>query len=58
MTVKELIVSLLDVDMDKEVTVEFPTPEGQIVGNYSRYAVSKDFIIQNCNHGLIIGVEE
>lgn len=58
MTVKELIVSLLDVDMEKEVTVEYPTPEGQIVGNYSRYAVSKDFILQDCAHGLIIGVEE
>lgn len=58
MTVKELIVSLLDVDMDKEVTIQYPTAEGLIVGNYSRYDVAKDFVVKEYNHGLIIGVEE
>lgn len=58
MTVRELITILLDSDMDKEVTIEFPTADGLIVGNYSRYDMAKDFVIKDYSHGLIIGVEK
>ena len=58
MTVKELITILLDSDMNKEVTIEFPTADGLIVGNYSRYDMAKDFVIKDYSHGLIIGVEK
>lgn len=58
MTVKDLIIALLDSDMNKEVTIQYPTAEGMIVGNYSRYDVAKDFVIKEYNYGLIIGIEK
>lgn len=58
MTVKELVTSLLNLDMNKEVTIQYPTASGLIVGNYSRYDVSKDFTVSEYSQGIIIGVEE
>lgn len=58
MNVKELITMLLDCDMNKEVTLEYPTERGNIVGNYCRYEESTQFEIKEYAHGVIIGVEE
>ena len=58
MKVKELITILLDFNMDKEIVVEYPTDSGNIVGNYCRYNDSKDFEVNEFDHGVIIGVEE
>ena len=45
-TVKELIVSLLDCYLDKQVSVEYPTEKWWlIVGNYCRYNNTIDFNI-------------
>lgn len=56
MTVKELIILLLDMDMNKEISIEYPTASGQIVGNYSRYEESERFEVNEYIHGVVIGV--
>ena len=56
MTVKELITSLLDMDMKKDVTIEYPTARGKIVGNYSRFEETEDFKVTEYMHGVLIGV--
>lgn len=58
MTVKELITLLLDMDMNKEISIEYPTASGQIVGNYSRYEESERFEVKEYTHGVIIGVKD
>ena len=58
MTVKELITILLDFDMNKNVSVEYPTDKGKIVGNYSRYSEAPQFEVTEYMHGVVIGVEE
>ena len=57
MTVKELITILLDFDMNKQISIEYPTNKGHIIGNYSRYNSACDFKIAEYMHGVIIGVE-
>ena len=57
MTVKELITILLDFDMNKQISIEYPTNKGHIIGNYSRYNSAGDFKIAEYMHGVIIGVE-
>ena len=56
MKVKELITILLDMDMDKEISIEYPTNSGKIVGNYSRYEEAENFEINEYMHGVTIGV--
>lgn len=56
MTVKELITLLLDMDMNKEISIEYPTASGQIVGNYSRYEEAEQFEVKEYMHGVVIGV--
>lgn len=56
MIVKELITLLLDMDMNKEISIEYPTAKGQIVGNYSRYEESEWFEVKEYMHGVVIGV--
>lgn len=56
MSVKELITVLLDMDMNKEVSIEYPTASGQIVGNYSRYEEAENFEVNEYMHGVTIGV--
>ena len=56
MSVKELITILLDMDMSKEVSIEYPTASGQIVGNYSRYEEAENFEVNEYMHGVTIGV--
>lgn len=56
MTVKELITILLDMDMNKEISIEYPTDKGLIVGNYSRFEESENFNVNEYEHGVIIGV--
>ena len=58
MTVKELITILLDMDMNKEISIEYPTDKGQIVGNYCRYNESTNLTVDEYMHGVVIGVEE
>ena len=58
MKVKELIATLLDMDMNKEISIEYPTNSGKIVGNYSRYEEAENFKINEYMHGVIIGVEK
>lgn len=57
MTVKDLVTRLLDFDMDEEVSIEYPSAEGLIVGNYSRYSDTKEFEVKGYSCGVIIGVE-
>lgn len=57
MTVKELITILLDMDRNKDVSIEYPKDNGKIVGNYSRYEGSKCFEVNEYQHGVIIGIE-
>ena len=56
MNVKELITILLDMDMNKEISIEYPTNSGKIVGNYSRYEESERFEVNEYLHGVTIGV--
>ena len=63
MTVKELITMLLECDMNKEVSLEYPillfqTERGKMVGNYYRYEEAEQFEIKEYEHGVIIGVED
>lgn len=58
MKVKELITILLDMDMDKEISIEYPTNSGKIVGNYSRYEEAENFEISEYMHGVTIGVSD
>ena len=58
MKVKELITMLLDFDMNKEVSIEYPTDRGKIIGNYSRYNETKNFEVSEYMHGVIIGIDE
>ena len=57
MTVKDLITILLEFDRNKEVTIEYPTDKGLIVGNYSRYNESTKFTADEYMHGVVIGVD-
>lgn len=59
MTVKELIVALLECDMNKEVTIEYPNGDGQIIGigNYSRYNNCDNFNVTEYMHGVVFGIE-
>lgn len=56
MSVKELITILLDMDMRKEISIEYPTSSGKIVGNYSRYEEAENFEVNEYMHGVTIGV--
>ena len=56
MKVKELITILLDMDMNKEISIEYPTNSGKIVGNYSRYEEAENFEVNEYMHGVTIGV--
>lgn len=56
MTVKELITILLDMDMNKQISIEYPTASGKIIGNYSRYEESEQFEVAEYMHGVVIGV--
>lgn len=56
MSVKELITILLDMDMNKEISIEYPTNAGHIIGNYSRYEEAENFEINEYMHGVTIGV--
>ncbi len=58
MKVKELITILLDMNMDKEISIEYPTATGKIVGNYSRYNESGQFEIKEYPHGIVIGISD
>ena len=58
MKVKELITILLDMDMNKEISIEYPTNSGKIVGNYSRYEEAENFEISEYMHGVTIGVSD
>ena len=58
MIVKELITILLDMDMTKEVSIEYPADNGCIVGNYSRYNNTQKFEVAEYIHGVTIGVED
>lgn len=56
MMVKDLIVKLLNHDLNKQITIQYPT-EQLTVDNYSAYNESKEFIIVAGSTGVIIGVE-
>ena len=58
MKVKDLITILLDFDRNKEVTIEYPTANGHIIGNYSRYSESNKFEPVEYMHGVVIGVAD
>ena len=56
MTVKELIIELLDCDMSDVVSVVYPE-ENLKAGNYYRYNQRDDFSIVNSSSGVLIGVD-
>ena len=58
MKVKELITILLDMDMNKDIAIEYPNDSGLIVGNYCRYKEAEDFDVFEYKHGVVIGVEK
>lgn len=58
MTVKEFINELLDCDMNKEVSLEYPTARNYETGNYYNYEEAERFKIYDCEHGVIIGVDD
>lgn len=61
MTVKDLIVILLDMDMGKRISIEYPTTDGKYAYNYSRYAEAEQaeqFEVKEYPHGIVIGVSE
>lgn len=58
MTVKDLIVILLDMDMGKRISIEYPTTDGKYTYNYSRYAEAEQFEVKEYPHGIVIGVSE
>ena len=57
MTVKQLILELLDCDLSKPVSIEYPTSSGHIIGNYSRYDSTDKFSISQYDYGIIVGVD-
>lgn len=57
MTAKELITELLNMDMAKKISIEYPTPEGAYRGNYSRFEETENFILTEYEHGIIIGID-
>ena len=57
MTVKELVTILLDMNMNKEISIEYPNDNGLIVGNYCRYNEAENFDVTEYQHGVIIGVD-
>ena len=56
MTVKDLITVLLDMDMKKDISIEYPTDKGKIVGNYSRDSEAGQFEVAEYMHGVVIGI--
>ena len=58
MTVKDLIVILLDMDMGKRISIEYPTTDGKYNYNYSRYAEAVQFEVKECSHGIVLGVSD
>ena len=57
MTVREVIVALLECDMDKKVVVEFPLVKDEDETNYCRYAQSKIFNVKDYPWGVDIEVD-
>lgn len=57
MTVKDLIMKLLDSDMTKEVSIQYPHEE-TFSNNYSCYTQVDQFEIKDFEYGVIIGIEE
>lgn len=57
MIVKELITVLLDMDMNKKVSIEYPVDKRQI-GNYCSYREADNITVTQCGYGVILGVED
>ena len=55
MTVKELITTLLDMDINKNVSIEYPARMDETTGNYSRYEEAQQFEIKEYYYGVVIG---
>ena len=56
MTVKELIVKLLDCDMNSIVSIVYPEDK-LMAGNYYRYNQRTDFNVVDSASGVLIGIE-
>ena len=57
MTVRDLIVELLDCDLNKAVSVEFPNNSRQ-TDNYYKYEQADYFRIIESDYCVIIGVDD
>lgn len=55
-TVRELINELLEHDLDKKISIEYPT-KNLNSSNYASYEQADFFEIIDCDYGIIIGVE-
>ena len=58
MTVRELIIRLLDCNLDKQVFIDYPANDNLQIGNYSDYERTKYFKVMELLNEIVIGVEE
>ena len=59
MTVKELIQKLLDCDINKSVSIEYPiSNKRELSGNYYRYELAENFYVVEFDRGVVIGIEQ
>lgn len=57
MTVRDLIMKLLDSDLSKDISIQYPHEENHS-NNYSCYTQTENFEIKDFEFGVIIGIEE
>ena len=57
MTVKDLILKLLECDLNKELSIQYPHEELES-NNYSCYTQTEQFEVKAFEYGVIIGIEE
>lgn len=57
MTVKDLILKLLECEMNKDISLEYPHEE-TFSNNYSCYTQTERFEVKEFEYGVIIGIEQ
>ena len=57
MTVKDLILKLLECDLNKELSIQYPHEELES-NNYCSYTQTEIFEVLEYEHGVIIGIED
>ena len=57
MTIRELIKTLLNYNLNGQVTIEYPN-ETPVDNNYCRYRQAEEFDIVECSSGIILGIDD